>query len=360
MTPLLSTDGAKGEEWPATVRSWATGLYLRDQWQITPKMTASVGVRWEYYPFPTRTDRGLEMFDFTTNLLQVCGIGAANAQVCDIKVQKDLFTPRLGWAYRPTEDTVIRVGFSRNPQSDNAITRVGGIAQAFPQIIQITESGPNTFTPVGSLAAGVPLVPALDLSTGVVRLPAGAGVTTLEGEFVRGTITSWNVTVQKLFPHSLSVQVGYVANRQNNQTRPVNLNYGQIGGGPLSQPFNQPNLHQRAAHDRGHDRVPAVGKITYDSLQFSVTRRMIRGFQFTSAYTYARAIDWWAGQHRDSRVLPPEQGHAGWRFIPGRAGRHEHAAQGRRIGDLSAAVRPGTAVPQFGRHGRGALQGAGR
>ena len=136
------------------MRSWATGLYLRDQWQITPKMTASVGVRWEYYPFPTRADRGLEMFDFTTNLLQVCGIGAANPEVCDIKVQKDLFTPRLGLAYRPTEDTVIRVGFSRNPQSDNAITRVGGIAQAFPQIIQITESGPNTFTPVGSLSDG--------------------------------------------------------------------------------------------------------------------------------------------------------------------------------------------------------------
>ena len=96
MTPLLDTDGAKGAEWPATVRGWASGLYLRDQWQITPKMTASVGVRWEYYPFPTRTDRGLEMFDFTTNLLQVCGIGAANPQVCDIKVQKDLFTPRLG------------------------------------------------------------------------------------------------------------------------------------------------------------------------------------------------------------------------------------------------------------------------
>ncbi len=113
----------KGAEWPATVRGWASGVYLRDQWQITPKMTASVGVRWEYYPFPTRTDRGLEMFDFNTNLLQVCGIGAANPQVCDIKVQKDLFTPRLGLAYRPTDDTVIRVGFSRNPQSDNAITR---------------------------------------------------------------------------------------------------------------------------------------------------------------------------------------------------------------------------------------------
>ena len=52
------------------------------------------------------------MFDFNTNQLQVCNIGAANAKVCDIKVQKDLFTPRLGLAYRPTDDTVVRVGFS--------------------------------------------------------------------------------------------------------------------------------------------------------------------------------------------------------------------------------------------------------
>ncbi len=295
MTPLLDTDGAKGAEWPATVRGWASGLYLRDQWQITPKMTASVGVRWEYYPFPTRTDRGLEMFDFNTNLLQVCGIGAANPQVCDIKVQKDLFTPRLGLAYRPTDDTVIRVGFSRNPQSDNAVTRVGGIAQAFPQIIQITESGPNTFTPVGSITTGVPLVPALDLSPGVVRLPAGAGVTTLEGDFIRGTITSWNVTAQKLFPHSLSVTVGYVANRQNNQTRQVNLNYGQIGGGAASQPFNQPNLTNGLRTTAAMNVFRPEGKITYDSFQLSVTRRMTNGFQFTSAYTYAHAIDWWAG-----------------------------------------------------------------
>jgi hypothetical protein len=38
-----------------------------------------------------------------------------------------------------------------------------------------------------------------------------------------------------------------------------------------------------------------VGKTTYDSFQLSVSRRMSNGFQFTSAYTYARAINWWAG-----------------------------------------------------------------
>ena len=37
------------------------------------------------------------------------------------------------------------------------------------------------------------------------------------------------------------------------------------------------------------------GRVTYDSFQLSVTRRMINGFQFTSASPYAQAIDWWAG-----------------------------------------------------------------
>jgi len=294
MMPLLSTEGAKSPTLPATVRSWAYGTYLRDQWQLNRKMTASVGVRWEYYPFPRRTDSGLEIFDFTTNRIQMCGLAGSNAQVCDIKVQKDLFTPRLGLAYRPTESTVIRVGFSRNPQNDNAVSRVNGIAQSFPKLIAISQSGPNTFSPVGSLSEGVPVVPLLDRSAGTVSVPSGAGVTTVQDKYVRGTITSYNVTLQKLFPHSLSVQVGYVANRQNDLTRAQNLNYGQVGGGAASQPFNQPGLADGLRTTSAMNVFRPLGRVTYDSAQFSVTRRMINGLQLTSAYTYARSTDWWA------------------------------------------------------------------
>ena len=122
--------------------------------------------------------------------------------------------------------------------------------------------------------------------------------------------------------------VGYVANRQNDQTRQVNLNYGQIGGGAASQPFNQPNLTNGLRTTAAMNVFRPWGKITYDSLQLSVTRRMINGFQFTSAYTYARAIDWWAGN-----IAIPEYYHlnkatqGGGSFQAG-TGRHEHAAQG--------------------------------
>ena len=75
----------------------------------------------------------------------------------------------------------------------------------------------------------------------------------------------------------------------------MNLNYGQIGGGAASQRFNQPGQANGLRTTATMNVFRPLGKITYDSLQLSVTRRMIRGFQFTSAYTSARAIDWWAG-----------------------------------------------------------------
>ena len=145
---------------------------------------------------------------------------------------------------------------------------------------------------------------------------------------IRGTITSWNVTAQKLFPHSLSVTVGYVANRQNDQTRQVNLNYGQIGGGAASQPFNQPNLTNGLRTTAAMNVFRPWGKITYDSFQLSVTRRMIAGFQFTSAYTYARAIDWWAGNIAIPEYYDLNKAMQGGGSFQAARARHEHAAQG--------------------------------
>jgi len=292
-SPLLSTKGADAAR-PATLRFWQFGGYVRDQWEVNQKMTASVGLRWEYYPYPRRADRGLEVFNFTTNLVEECGVAGSNSQVCNIKVQKDLFTPRLGFAYRPTKSTVLRVGFSRNPQNDSPVIGSTNTMYSFPATILLTETGPNTFTPVGSLNSGVTIIPAANIASGAVSLPPGTGVVTDRDEYVRGHITSYNVTFQKLLPFSLSAQIGYVANRQNEMTFKQNLNYGQIGGGAASQPFNQPGLAAGLRTTSTMNVFRPLGRVKYDSLQASVTRRMSHGFQMTFAYTYAKAIDWWA------------------------------------------------------------------
>jgi hypothetical protein len=292
MTPLIgetasgAASGAGNMFRPATLRSWQMGTYVRDQWQMNQKMTASVGLRWEYYSLPGRKDHGIEVYSFTTNKLMICGVGP-NAPTCGITVEKNLFTPRLGWAYRPTEKMVLRVGYSRNPQSDNPGRQQLPPSQAFPQTVIITQTAPNSFSSVGSLSEGSPVVPILDISSGVFSLPAGAGVNTFQDAYIRGKITSFNVSLQRAISQRMSAQIAYVANRQDGMTRLKNLNYGQLGGGAASQPL-QPLGITSAMNVQAHD-----GKVHYDSMQLSVNRRMTNGFQFTAAYTYSKTINWW-------------------------------------------------------------------
>ena len=48
-------------------RNWQFSTFVKDQWQVTRKLTASLGVRWDYFPMGTRTTRGIERYDFDTN-----------------------------------------------------------------------------------------------------------------------------------------------------------------------------------------------------------------------------------------------------------------------------------------------------
>src|SRR4030095_12406969 len=98
---------------------------------------------------------------------------------------------------------------------------------AYPATIIYTETAPNNFAAIGTLSQGFPMVPLLDLTVGRLT-PVNAGLTTypLNAEFVRGKISSWNVSMQQLLPYNHSLTVGYVANRQNGITRQVNQNDG--------------------------------------------------------------------------------------------------------------------------------------
>ena len=155
-------------------------------------------------------------------------------------------------------------------------------------MVVINEAAPNNFTAVGNLNEGAPRAPQIDLSSGVIALPRGAGVNTFGDEFIRGKISSWNLTAQKALSEKMSVQVGYVANRQNGMMRNRNVNYGQLGGGAASQPFFALGINSPM------NIFAPDGKVKYDSVQVSVNRRMSEGVQFTTAYTFSKTTDWWA------------------------------------------------------------------
>ena len=260
-------------------RSSDLSLYVRDQWQVSRKLTFTLGVRWEYYPVPNRGDRGIERYDFDTKTYLICGTGSTPRD-CGIKVQKGLFSPRAGLAYRATEGFVIRAGYALNYQQQE-MYRDG--MYSWPMTISYTANATNFF-PVGSLAQGIPVNQPPDISGGSTPLPPGVGFTTLPEDYKRGYIQTYNFTLQKELAKNWVAEAGYVGSHTVKQQMRWNINYGQVGGGVASQPFFSQGI------TAGITYLQPLQNMNYNSLQTSLERRFSSGVQLKATYTFSKWI----------------------------------------------------------------------
>ncbi len=266
---------------PFTTRQWAHSFYIRDKWQVTPKLTVSFGTRWEYFPIPTRQDRGLERYDPRTNKILIGGLGNVPKDLGS-NVSERLFAPRLGIAYRATPTFVIRSGYglSIDPYSMARALRTN-----HPVIIELDRVSVNAWRPVGRLADGIPEIVEPDISTGIVDIPLDVSAVTLPDDFRRGYIQSWNFTLQKELPKGLTMEAGYVATRQIRQLGFTELNWAPIGTGRAGQQLFR--AFGRTANTR---MVSPIGNSKYDSLQTRLQRRFSNGLLFQMAYTWGKSI----------------------------------------------------------------------
>ena len=266
-----------------TVRASLYSMYVQDRWNVTPRLSLSYGMRWEYFPFATRADRGLERYDYATNKMLVCGIGSVPKD-CGVHVSKRLFAPRVGIAYRPTDTLVIRAGYglTNDPYVISEPMRA-----TFPVLIPLNIEGANSFLPGGKLADGIPPIPHPSLGNGVIDIPGNIALATAPKDIHRGYIQSWNFTVQKQLPKNLTAQAGYVATRQVRQFGFIDRNAGQvIGGGQSGRPLFAAFGRTAATTEV----FTPVGSSQYNALQTSLARRFANGFQIGANYTFSKAI----------------------------------------------------------------------
>ena len=287
------------------------GLYAGDQWQLTRKLTANFGVRWEYYPMPTRGgSRGLERFDFANNMMTLCGLGNIPTD-CGVSSSKAMFVPRVGLAYRVTPTFVVRAGYGITNEPYNL---ADDLRTNYPVLIPlyvtadayqasgVLDSASLRNAPVGSqLPIGIPLPKVPDLSSGEVPLLPNVALATTGSNIQRGYIQSWNFTLEKEFAHSWVAQAGYVATRTIRQLGFLDLNVespiapaGCIPGsaaaecgGNASRPFYTPAYGDRTA---ATSLITPVANNHYDALQTKLTHRFHTGYQIELAYTWSKAL----------------------------------------------------------------------
>ena len=266
---------------PYTTRNWQYSLYIRDQWQPSSKMTISFGTRWEYFPVPTRADRGLERYNVNTNQMMVGGIGSVPEDL-GVTVSKTLFAPRLGITYRIKPEMVLRAGFG---VTNDPYSLARPLRTNHPAVLNLLLDAPNSLSYVSRTADGIPLIADPVLGNGLISVPSPITVFTLPDEFKRGQIRSWNVAFQKELRWGLVGEAAYVGTRQIDQLGFKELNWSPIGAGPAGRQLNQ--QFGRTGQTR---LIAPIGDSRYDALQTRLDRRFANGFQIGVNYTWSKAL----------------------------------------------------------------------
>lgn len=284
----LSSQLGKIYQWPDryTTRTAMQSLYARDQWQVSRKLTLNYGIRWNNFPMPTRADRGMERYFFPgdakyADKVAVCGVGDIPRD-CGVSMSKTLFAPTVGIAYRLNDKTVLRTGYGLNIDPWNMAR---AMRTNHPLLTAQTVNSPSSFAWAGTLKTGIPVLTEPSLGNGVIDLPKTVVFNTLDSDFHRGYIQSWNLTVQRQMPWNLVGQVGYVATRSIGLLGYEERNYGQVGGGAASRVY-----FAQTGRNGSLAVVNRLGNATYDALQATLDKKFSQGLQMNLAYTWSKCI----------------------------------------------------------------------
>jgi hypothetical protein len=232
----------------------------------------------------TRAGYGIERYDPVSNNVYMGGRGSTTENA-GITVSHKLFAPRVGFAYRLDEKTVIRAGYGINY---DPIPFSRPLRGWYPLVIDAAFPAPNGFSPAGTIEKGVPPVVGPNVSSGVTPLPGNVAERSPWGGLIhRGYEQSWNFTVERRLPNNILMTVAYVGSKSTHLLADYDINSGYPGSGTANLPYNL--AYGRTVATQMWDGYLSSN---YNSLQVAVTRSFANGLMVKGAYTWSHTIDY--------------------------------------------------------------------
>jgi hypothetical protein len=271
-----------------TRRDKVYNLYFQDKWQVSQKLTLDLGARWEYWPADTpQFPAGFSNYNPADNTLLLSGLGQVPLNL-GIKNYPHNIYPRVGFAWRMNEKTVVRGGFGMS----SFYRYDTGWQYPVKQNQQILQD--NSFVAAGSMATGFPApLPVVIPTTGIITNAPNQNYAIIDTNHPVPYVMSWNLSVQRTLPGSLSLDLAYVGNHavkvsnSNVINDSININEAMVAGkGAASEPLNI--LFGRTASTT----FPWYQSAYYDSLQVKLNRRFTNGFKMDTSYAFGKSINY--------------------------------------------------------------------
>ena len=207
--------------------------YGQDEWRPTPKLTVTLGLRWEMV-FPERVNAAGNgaTLNLNNGLMYVFGVGGVSSHGIQ-DMNWHTFAPRLGVAYQIGSKTVVRAGYGWSYDLGTFGSTFGhNVTQNPPVLSQQQLNPPNSgFTDVFTLANGPStLAPVTVSSSGTFPLPANVNPKFRPSVQTLPTTYQYNAAVQHQLTDKIAITGAYVGNANR---------HGFIGTGQSINP-NEP------------------------------------------------------------------------------------------------------------------------
>jgi Carboxypeptidase regulatory-like domain/TonB dependent receptor len=280
-------------------RQWWFFAFGGDKWQVSPKLTLDLGLRWEFYPPATpKSSGGFSNYDPTTNSLVIAGVGG-NPSNLGMQTRYRNFAPRVGFAYRATDRTVVRGGFgiSYTPFPDNTYAynypvRANNSYQQLNnyQPALLSNGAPATFQ-AGFPAPSPIVIPSNGIISANTPTLLAQNYVVIPKNYNNPYVESWNVAVQQALPGQFSLQISYVANHGVHIGVAQNINLPPaLGLGTAGEP--EYIAFKRSATTT----VYFLGySSNYQSLQLQLNRRYTNGLATLTAFTWGKGLGYQTG-----------------------------------------------------------------
>jgi hypothetical protein len=242
-------------------------LYAQDEWKVSSRLSASLGLRWDLNPAPTDAN-GNNPYGITTANLATMLLAPQNSSLW--KTRYTNFAPRLGLAYQanqaPGHKTVIRAGGGIFYDTGSPTGSYGYNGPGFSSNVFPTGAFPLTTDELGTAPPAVltpPYQNTIMASDPNLRSPYAV---------------QWNAAVEQALGEKQSLTLNYV---------------GSAGRRLTIQRVYEPQNVGNTAFSGGYGIYLTTNGATsnYNALQASFQRKLSQGLQALLSYTWSHAID---------------------------------------------------------------------
>lgn len=302
--------GSRTETFLIRSRANSMGMYIQDDWKLTPKLALNLGLRWDLdTPRFEAIDNRQNSFDASANnpacdcpgLITWSGRDARGGSKYAHNFVYGNIGPRLGISYRATNDWVIRAGAS--------IVYTGQYDQATPIVTNAGFSIQGSFGTLRPTDAAFLLrngLPPIIEPTEADLVPGFGAVAigdqpTFSPQFFQPEnrpnpyLLTYNFNIQRRLPADMLFEVGYLSTIGHKLTVPGSATQNQIHPSQIGLVDSAGVAPQVLRPFPQFSNVvmisPTFGDSEYHGVNFKLEKRYSSGLQFQTNYTWSKAMD---------------------------------------------------------------------